>query len=294
MGMRLVLVLVCVGLFMVAGVRDGLSQEDKVAQAAVEAIRTQMRMAKGIDVKFVEKKESPIPDFYLVKLIISYPDREMPVVIYVDKTGEKVILGNLFVKGENITRKEMGQPKPRKVDMAELQVEKPPFRGANGAKVTVVEFSNYQCPFCMKGWSKMKEVLEKQANNVRYVFKFYPMKGQEKSINLCALAAAALEVSNDAFWVVHDFLFSEEGQNLAKGEKDPVKQKIEQILKEKGFDVKAFQAALESGKAKKRVEEDMALGEKVRALGAPTLIINGDYMRGPFSERILERYLGGK
>lgn len=294
MGMRLVLGLVCVGMLLVAGVRDGLSQEDKVAQAAVEAIKTQMRMTKGIDVKFVEKKESPIPDFYLVKLIISYPDREMPVVIYVDKTGEKVILGNLFVKGENITRKEMGQPKPRKVDMAQLEVEKAPFRGANGAKVTVVEFSNYQCPFCMKGWSKMKEVLEKQANNVRYVFKFYPMKGQEKSIYLCEMAAAALEVSNDAFWVVHDFLFSEEGQNLAKGEKDPVKQKIEQILKEKGFNTKAFQTALESGKAKKKVEEDMALGEKVRVLGAPTMIINGDYMRGPFSDRILERYLGGK
>lgn len=294
MGMRLVFVLVCVGLLLVAGVRDGLSQEDRVAQAAVETIKTQMRMAKGIDVKFVEKKESPIPDFYLVKLIISYPDREMPVVIYVDKTGEKVILGNLFVKGENITRKEMGQPKPRKVDMAQLEVEKAPFRGANGAKVTVVEFSNYQCPFCMKGWSKMKEVLEKQANNVRYVFKFYPMKGQEKSIYLCEMAAAALEVSNDAFWVVHDFLFSEEGQNLAKGEKDPVKLKIEQILKEKGFNTKAFQTALESGKAKKKVEEDMALGEKVRVLGAPTMIINGDYMRGPFSDRILERYLGGK
>ena len=294
MGKRLVLFLVCAGLLLVGGVRDGLPQEDKVAQAAVEAIKTQMRMAKGIDVKFVEKKESPIPDFYLVKLLVSYPDRDMPVVIYVDKTGEKVIIGNLFVKGENITRKEMGQPKPRRIDMAQLETEKAPFRGVSGAKVTIVEFSNYQCPFCMKGWLKMKEVLEKQANNVRYVFKFYPMKAQEKSVNLCELAAAALEVGNDAFWAIHDFLFSEEGQNLAKGEKDPVKQKIEQILKEKGFDVKAFQTALESGKAKKRVEEDIALGEKIRVLGAPTLIVNGDYMRGPFSDRILERYLGSK
>lgn len=291
---KLAVALVFLSLLLVANVREGASQEDKVAQAAVEAIKTQMRMAKGIDVKFVEKKESPIPDFYLVKLLVSYPDRDMPVVIYVDKTGEKVIMGNLFVKGENITRKEMGQPKPRKVDMAELEVEKAPFRGPNGAKVTIVEFSNYQCPFCMRGWTKMKEVLEKQAANVRYVLKFYPMKGQEKSFSLCEMAAAALEVSNDAFWAVHDFLFSEEGQTLAKGEKVPVKEKMEQILKEKGFDVKAFQRALESGKGKKRVEEDMALGEKVRALGAPTLIINGDYMRGPVNDRILERYLGTK
>jgi hypothetical protein len=62
-----------------------------------------MRVPKGIDIKFVGKKERPIPDFSSVKLLLLAPDREIPVVVYVDKTGEKVILGNLIIKGENLT-----------------------------------------------------------------------------------------------------------------------------------------------------------------------------------------------
>jgi len=288
---RLFLLCVCMGLVMVTVVRNGFTQEDKIGQAAIEAIKAQMRMAKGIDVKFVEKKESLIPDFYLVKLLVSYPDRDVPVVIYVDKTGEKVIMGNLFVKGENITRKETGQARARKIDLEQLEIDKSPFRGTAGAKVTIVEFSNFQCPFCMRGWMKMKEVLEKHSANIRYVFKNYPLQGQAKSFDLCEMAAAAQEAGNDAFWAVHDFLFTEEGQNLAKGEKNAVKQKIEQILKDKGLDVKAFQAALETGKARKRVEEDMALGARIRVPGTPTVIINGDFVRGVLNDRILDQYL---
>ena len=288
---RLPVVFVCFGLVLLMGPRSGSTQEDKIAQAAIDALKVQMRMAKGVEIKFVEKKESPIPDFYQVKLFVSYADREMPVVIYVDKTGEKIIMGNLFVKGENVTRKEAGETKPRKVDQGLLEIDKSPFRGPAGAKVTIVEFSNFQCPFCMRAWLKMKEVLEKHPADVRYVFKSYPLQGQTKSFELCEMAAAAQEVSNDAFWAIHDFLFAEEGQNLAKGEKGAVKQKIEQILKEKGFDVKAFQSALETGKAKKRVEEDVAVGNKIRVPGTPTVFMNGNLMRGPLNDKVLDQYL---
>jgi len=288
---RLFSVLVCLGLFVLVAPGNGFAQEDKIAQAAIDALKAQMRMAKGVEIKFVEKKESPIQDFYLVKLLMAYPDREVPVVIYVDKTGEKIIMGNLFVKGENVTRRETGETRLRKIDMEQLEIDKSPFRGSRDAKVTIVEFSNFQCPFCMRTWIKTKEILEKHSQNVRYVFKNYPQQGQAKSFELCEMAAAAAEASNDAFWEVHNFLFTEEGQTLAKGEKDAVKQKIEQILKEKGLDVAAFQSALETGKAKKRVEEDMAVGSKIRVPGTPTVVVNGNFVRGPLNERLLEQYL---
>jgi len=288
---RLSVIFVCFGFFLLMVPGRGLTQEDKVAQAAIDAIKGQMRMAKGVEIKFVEKKESPIPDFYLVKLLVSYPEREVPVAIYVDKTGEKIIMGNLFVKGENVTRKEAGEPKPRKLDIGLLEIEKSPFRGPAGAKVTIVEFANFQCPFCMRGWMKMKDVLEKHPAEVRYIFKNFPLQGQARSFDLCEMAAAAQEVSIDAFWQVHDFFFTEEGQKVAKEEKDAVKQKIEQILKEKGLDVKLFQTALETGKAKRRVEEDVEAGTKTRVQGTPTVIMNGDLIRGPLNDRILDLYL---
>src|SRR4030042_1305387 len=91
-----------------------LAQEDKIAQVATETFKAHIRIPPGAEIKFSEKKEGPIPGFYSVKLILSTIDKDIPVVVYVDKAGEKVFIGTLFVKGENVTMKEAGPPKPKK------------------------------------------------------------------------------------------------------------------------------------------------------------------------------------
>jgi protein-disulfide isomerase len=105
------------------------------------------------------------------------------------------------------------------------------------------------------------------------------------------MAAAAQEVNNEAFWAVHDFLFSEEGHAYAAAGKESVKRKIEVILEEKGYDVKAFRSALETGGGKKRVEEDMTVGKRIPVSGTPTKVINGDVIPGSTQTGILEKYL---
>ena len=269
----------------------GMSQEDKTVQTAVSTVKTQMRVPADIEIKFVEKKESPIADFYAVKLMLSAPDRDIPVVVYVDKEGERVIIGNLIVKGENVTQKEAGQPKPRKIEMAQMDLEKSPFRGAADGKVTVVEFSNFQCPYCLKSWSKMQEMLGKRPQDVKYVFKHFPLQAQGKAFDISEMAAATQEVSSEAFWAIHDYLFTPEGQAILSGDKEAIKKKIEEKLNEKGFDGKGFLSALESGKGKKRVQEDLALGTKLRVRGTPTTIMNGDQVRSPITDQVLEQYL---
>jgi hypothetical protein len=121
-----------------------MAQEDKIVQMAIETLKTRTNVPKEVEIKFLEKKESAIPDFYAVRLLLNAPDREIPVIVYVDKTGEKVIIGNLFINGENVTRKEAGDPKPRKVDMSLLEMDKSLARGATEARLTIVEFSNFQ------------------------------------------------------------------------------------------------------------------------------------------------------
>ena len=81
-------------------------------------------------------------------------------------------------------------------------------------------------------------------------------------------------------------------RSVAKLDRKAVQLKIEQLLREKNHDVKAFQTALESGKGKQRVLEDMALGNKLRITGTPTKIVNGDIIVGSSPDNVLERYLG--
>jgi len=272
--------------------QPGFSQEDKIGEVAINTFRTQIRLPPGTEIKFLEKKESPIPDFYSVKLLLVYPDKEVPVVIYVDKAGEKVIIGNLFIKGENVNAKEAGPPRSRKIDMGLLEMEKSPSLGNKGAKVTIVEFSNFQCPYCIDSWSKFMGLMRRYPQDFKYVFKHFPFQPQGRTFELSEMAAAAQEISNEAFWVVHDFFFTKEGQDMANLEKGAVKQKVEQLLKGKGYDVKLFQSALETGRARNRVLEDMALADRLRLTSTPTKIVNGDIIVGSSPDNVLERYLG--
>ena len=269
----------------------GFAQEDKIPQVAIEYARTQYRLPKEWDVKYLEKKDSQIPGFLAVKLLVMTPDREVPIVIYVDPAGEKVIAGHLFVKGENVTRKEAGEPKPRKIDVGILELGKSPSRGPAGAKVTIVEFSNFECPYCIQSWAKVKELLGKYPQDIQYVFKNYPLQRQGKPFDLSTMISAVEEVNKDAFWLIHDFLFSDEGQIFVKAGNDAVKQKIEQMLKEKGYSLEAFQNALETGKGKKRVEENLAVGDRIQVRGTPTVILNGTFVTNPLTEKMMESYL---
>lgn len=268
-----------------------MAQEDKIVQTAINTVKIQLRLSREVEVRFVEKKESPLPDFYSVKLILFTPDKEIPLIVYVDKTGEKVFIGNLIIKGKNVTAKDAGPPRPRKVDMGQLEIEKSPSRGPSEAKLKIVEFSNFECPYCQMSWVKMKEWMERHPKDIQYVFKHFPFQSQGKPFDLSEMAAAAQEISNEAFWIVHDFLFSNEGQALLQVEKDIVRQRVEQLLKEKGNEMSAFQIALESGQGRRRVEEDMTLGNKIRVTGTPTILINGEFVANPLTDQVLERYL---
>ena len=268
------------------------SQEDRVVQVAIDTFKSQVRFPQGTEIKFLEKKESPISDFYSIKLLIILPDKEMSAIVYVDKTGEKVFLGNLFIKGENVTTKEASPPKPRKIDMGILEMEKSPFLGNKEAKVTIVEFSNFQCHYCMESWLKLSELMKRYPQDFKYIFKHFPFQPQGKTFELSELAASAQEVGNEAFWIVHDFFFTQEGQNIANLEKGAVKLNVEQLLKGKGYDLRNFQSALETGSARKRVLEDMALANRFRMTSTPTKIVNGDMIVGLTQDNILEQYLG--
>ncbi|MGB9630156.1 MAG: thioredoxin domain-containing protein, partial [Thermodesulfobacteriota bacterium] len=247
-----------VAIFVLIFVNHGLSQEDKAVKAALEIFKSHVRLPPGTEIKVLEKKESQIPDFYTIRFLLLLPDKEMPAVVYVDKNGEKVILGTLYIKGENITAKEGGPPKPKKIDMGMLEMDKSPYVGNKEAKVVIVEFSNFQCPYCMDSWTRFMGLLKRYPKEFKYIFKHFPFHPQGRTFELSEMAAAAYEVGNEAFWSIHDFFFTQEGQEIAnKMDKETVRKKVEQILKGKGHDIKIFQSALETGRARSRVLGDM-------------------------------------
>jgi protein-disulfide isomerase len=138
----------------------------------------------------------------------------------------------------------------------------------------------------------MKELLEKYPQDIKYVFKHFPLQAQGKARDLSEMVAAVQSVSNEAFWVVHDFFFSDEGQTIVNNDKEQLRLRIEVMLKQKGFDVKAFQTALNTMVGKTRVAEDVTVGEKIGVKVTPSAVMNGNFVAGVLPEKTIEKVLG--
>jgi len=103
---------------------NNFSRENNMVQLAIETVRIQADLPNDAEVKFVDKRESSIPDFYAIKLLVTKADKVVPMVVYVDRAGDKVIVGSLFIRGENITRREAGDPEVPKIDVGHFKIEK--------------------------------------------------------------------------------------------------------------------------------------------------------------------------
>jgi hypothetical protein len=96
-------------------------KETNIVQLAIQTVKTQADLPEETEIKLVEKRESPLPDFYMVKLLVIGKKKEVPIVVYVNRSAEKVLLGNLFIRGENITLKETGDSRLSKIGSRSLE-----------------------------------------------------------------------------------------------------------------------------------------------------------------------------
>jgi protein-disulfide isomerase len=139
-----------------------------------------------------------------------------------------------------------------------------PARGAEAAKVTLVVFSDFQCPFCARVDPTMKQVEQTWPGAVRIVWKHRPLSFHPQAMPASEAAEAARE--QGAFWKMHDKLFA--------NQRELAPEKFETWAKEAGLDVARFRKALETGPGRARIAEDMQLASQVGAQGTPTIFVN--------------------
>ncbi len=146
------------------------------------------------------------------------------------------------------------------------------YKGAENPLVTIVEFSDFQCPYCSR-FTKMLDELIKDpayAKDVRIVFKQFPLP-MHKDADRAAQATLAAGAQGK-FWEMHDKLFA---NAKAMSEADVIK-----YAGEIGLDVEAFKADLTSGKFAGKVKADMDLGKLFGVRGTPSFFMNGAWQRG--------------
>jgi protein-disulfide isomerase len=151
-----------------------------------------------------------------------------------------------------------------------LPVGTSPVRGPADAPVTIVEFSDYQCPFCARSEPLVKEALGAYPSQARLVYKHFPLTAIHPQALPAALAAAAAQ-KQGKFWEMHEKLFANQ-RALAP-------EQIAQYAREIGLDMARFESDIQSDTVKAAVQEDVQLGQRAGVRGTPTIFVNGKILQ---------------
>ena len=146
-------------------------------------------------------------------------------------------------------------------------------KGSTSAKVNIVAFSDFQCPFCSRVTPTMDRIEKEYGKDVRFFFRHNPLPFHQDA-PLASQAAIAAE-SQGKFWQMHDKLFANQ-QNLKRPE-------LEKYAQEIGLDMGKFKAYLDSNSGQKRIDADMALARQIGVQGTPNFFINGRPLYGAAS-----------
>jgi protein-disulfide isomerase len=163
-----------------------------------------------------------------------------------------------------------------------------PVIGPETAAVTIIEFSDFQCPFCKRVGPTLRKIEEEYGDQVRIAFKHQPLSIHPKAP--AAHAAAEAAHRQGKFWEMHDLIF--------ENQKEMSPEKYLEYAAQLGLDVERFKIDVESDEVKARIDADKLEAAKLAASGTPTFYINGLLLSGakPFEafKVVIDKELAAK
>jgi protein-disulfide isomerase len=151
-----------------------------------------------------------------------------------------------------------------------VDVSSSPIRGGKDAQVTLVEFSDFQCPFCGRVEPTLAQIKQTYGDKVRVAFKHLPLRIHPDAPGAHAAAEAAHRQGK--FWEMHDKIFA--------NQRDLKPETFRNYAKEIGLDLAKFDKDVASADVKKKIDGDSAEADKLGVSGTPAFFINGRYLSG--------------
>ena len=248
---------------------SGLDQvvQDRLLEAEAAA-RKSTKDALLAEIKPAPVTDADVDAFYEQnKAQIQRPKEQIAPQIksYLEQQGQQKARQAYFsnLEGKYKVEKKL---EPIRVEVATTG----PTKGPATAPVTIVEFSDFQCPFCGRLTPTLKQVEQKYGDKVRLVFRQYPLPFHQYAQK--AAEASLCAADQGKFWEMHDALFANQ-QALAV---EQLKAKAAEL----GLNAEQFNSCLDSGKTAAAIQADMKEGSSVGVNGTPAMFINGRFING--------------
>jgi protein-disulfide isomerase len=245
---------------------EGVANKDEVSRRIAEYFGKSV--TPGIMLRVADITPSEVPGWNKGTLEVSAGANNQTMTFLVSKDGR------YFISGE-VTDLTID---PLKATMDKIDLKGRPARGPADAKVTIVEYSDFQCPFCSRGYQIVEEqVMPEYEGKVRLYFKHLPLKSIHPWAEGAAIATECAGQQNaDGFWKMYHAVFK--GQREIN--QDNLKEKVTAFAKDAGLDTEKFTTCLDSKEAKEQVEKDLTEAAAVGANSTPTFFINGRRLEG--------------
>jgi protein-disulfide isomerase len=178
-------------------------------------------------------------------------------------------------------KRRMNEAPPLLDEAVSIPIDGDPVRGPANAKITLVEFSDFQCPYCAVAVASLNSILAKHPTDVRLVFKEFPLDIHSQAAYAAEAALAAN--AQGKFWPLHDKMYA----NFRSLSPD----RITEWAKELGLDMVRFYMDMKSGRYKPAVEKELNQGEQAGVLGTPTVFVNGKHYNGGLEAAAFEEVI---
>lgn len=158
-----------------------------------------------------------------------------------------------------------------------VSVDDDPSLGPKDAPITIVEFADYECPFCAEAVPMVKQLLEDNPGSIRFVLRDFPLEHIHPNA-FKAAEAANCAADQGKYWEMHDLLFSSQDELT--------EEKFIEHATELQLDTAQFTECLSSGKYIDEIRHDMHEGREYQVNGTPTFFINGQRLIGPTRDQL--------
>jgi protein-disulfide isomerase len=232
-----------------------------------------------IELTIGDPEPGPMAGFYEVKIRGSQGNASQEETFYVSKDGQKIIRGSVFDLGQN----------PFKPELEKLKTEYQPSFGTPGAPVVLVEFSDFECPFCREEAKMLREnLLTAYPKEVRLYYLDFPLETLHPWAKSAAMMGRCIFHQNaTAFWDYHDWIFQHQDEITP----DNLKAKVLEFATGKGIDAAQLSKCIDSRATEEEVDKTRAEGKALEINSTPTLFVNGRKMVGTLQWNDLKRVI---
>lgn len=235
--------------------------------------------AFGPDVKMVvgPLKASSVEGLLETEINVTSGENKQTVKFYISKDGKYLVRGDVSDMSKD----------PLAENLAQIRMMDAPALGDPKAPVTIVEYSDFECPVCRNLHDMLRGLLPNYAGKVRVVFKDFPIEQLHPWARTAAIAGrCAYNQDPKAFWKVYDLVY--DNQEIISAAN--AWSKMTDYAGQAGLNVDTFKGCMGSPEAAAAVNASKANGEKLEVNSTPTLFVNGRRMVGA-DEHLLEQYI---